>query len=177
MSLTPVHQELQEMLPAAALEILEPADLEPVLAHVRDCPECAKLLQEYREAAAGLSLRLPARQLDPVRARVLRTRLLARATGRTDGQGNGRTERPARALRLDRWIGWAVAAGLAGILLIHHSVHRTLDYGWLAAGVLLVVLLGLGIYARVQRRRVAALEGRLADLGPKKTQADCDSRG
>ena len=53
-----------------------------------------------------------------------------------------------------------VAAGLAGILLVHHSVHRPLDYGWLAAAFLGVVLLAVGIYAGVQRRRVTELEGR-----------------
>jgi hypothetical protein len=51
-----------------------------------------------------------------------------------------------------------LAAGLAGILLVHHSVHRPLDYGWLAAAFLGVVLLAVGIYAWVQRSRVVELE-------------------
>lgn len=54
-----------------------------------------------------------------------------------------------------------VAAGLAGILLVHHSVHRPLDHGWLVAGLLVMVLLAVGIYARMQRRRVVELQDRL----------------
>ena len=172
MSLTPGHEELREMLPAAALEILEATELEQLLIHVRECPECTKLLEEYREAAAAVALHLPGRRLDPARALAMRTRLVARAMGqkggrpgvpanrRTGGQGG----RPGRR-RLDRWLGVAVAAGLSGLLLIHHSVHVPLDYGWLAAGVLLLVLVGVGIYARVQRRRMTELEDRLGGSG------------
>ena len=170
MSLTPGHEELQEMLPAAALEILEATDLEQLLIHVRECPECTKLLEEYREAAISVAGQLPVRRLDPARAEAMRTRLVARAMGqmggrpgvpanrRTGGQGG----RPGRR-RLDRWLGVAVAAGLSSLLLIHHSVHVPLDYGWLAAGVLLLVVLGLGIYARKQRRRASALQARLGE--------------
>ena len=174
MSLTPGHEELQEMLPAAALEILEATEMEQLLIHVRECPECTKLLEEYREAAAAVSLHLPGRRLDPARAQAMRTRLLVRAMGQTGGttgvradrQTGGQVGRPGRR-RLDRWLGLAVAAGLSGILLIHHSVHVPLDYGWLAAGVLLLVLVGVGIYARVQRRRMTELEDRLAGSDPK----------
>lgn len=167
MSLTRGHEELQEMLPAAALEILEPADLEPVLAHVRECQECGELLRQYREVAAALALQLPGRQLDPGRARAVRARLVALA--RTDHSDRAAGRDPAAELPgfrraaslIYRWSGWMVAAGLTGVLLVHHSVHRPLDYGWLAAGVLVVVILGLGVYAHVQRSRVSALEERL----------------
>ncbi len=166
MSLTQSHEELQQMLPAAALGILDPADLAQVLGHVRECQECVRLLQEYREVAAALSLQLPRRQLDPGRGGAVRARLLARASGPTRIRDDRAAERRARRLRVDQWSGWAVAAGLAGLLLIHHSVHRPLDYGWLATGVLAVVLIGLAIYARVQRSRVSALEDRLGGPGP-----------
>ncbi len=168
MSLIQGHEGLREVLPAAALGILEPAELEEVVAHAQDCQECDKLLQEYREIAAALWVQLQPRQLDPFRARAVRARLVARA----------RTERSARAgasepvagfpasgratTLIYRWSGWMVAAGLTGLLLVHHSVHRPLDHGWLAAGVLVVVLIGLGIYARVQRSRVSELEDRLS---------------
>ncbi len=130
MNLAPDHAELQEMLPEAALEMLDPAEGERVLAHVRDCAECAMLLRQYRDAAAALALQLPARPMGPERSSAVRARLLARA-------------RSDRAIPITRkassmiyqWSGWMVAAGLAGILLVHHSVHRPLDYGWLAAGV------------------------------------------
>ena len=166
MSPTPGHDELQEMLPAAALQILEPAELEQVLAHVRICRDCTKLLQEYREATAAFWLQLSPRQLDPARSRAVRARLMARA--RTDQSVQpvdrdfaAQLPSSGRATTLIyRWSGWMVAAGLAGVLLVHHSVHRPLDHGWLAAGVLVVLLIGLGIYARVQRSRVAELEDR-----------------
>ena len=169
MSLTPSHEELEEMIPAAALDILEPTELELVLAYVRDHPECAKLLQEYREAAAALALGLPGRQLDPVRARALRARLIARA--RTDQSTPLSGSRRATSI-IYQWSGWMVAAGLAGVVLVHHSIHRPLDYGWLTAGLMVVILLGLGVYARVQRSRVSALEDRLADLGASMTPTD-----
>ena len=167
MSLTPSHEELEEMLPAAALGILEPTELKHVLAYVQDHPECAKLLQEYREAAAALALELPDRQLDPVRTRALRARLLARA--RADQPTPLSSSRRATSI-IYQWSGWMVAAGLAGVVLVHHSIHRPLAYGWLTAGVLVVILLGLGVYARVQRSRVSALEARLADLDPDDTR-------
>lgn len=148
------HQEMQEMLPAAALEILEGPELERLLAHLGECPECVELLREYRDAAASLALLAPAGGLDPARSATLRNRLLTRV------QADGGTH-PARTLRVDRWMGWMVAAALAGVLLVHHSVHRTLDYGWLAAGVLTFALAGLGIYARKQQRRAAELQQRL----------------
>ena len=160
MSLTSDHAELQEMLPAAALEMLDPDEAKRVLAHVGGCEECALLLRQYRDAAAVLPLQLPARPMSSERTSAVRARLLARA-------------RADRAIPITRkassmiyqWSGWMVAAGLTGILLVHHSVHRPLDYGWLAAGALVVILLGVGIYAVVQRRRVSELEDRLDGPG------------
>ena len=154
MSSVPGHPEVLEKLPAAALTILEPAEMEQVQAHIRKCPECATLLEGYREAATILSLGVPPTHLDPARSDALQKRLLVRA------RTTSRSTRKASTM-IYQWSGWMVAAGLAGILLVHHSVHRPLDHGWLAAGVLVVALLGLGIYAWVQRRRVAELNDRL----------------
>jgi putative zinc finger protein len=150
----PQHDEMQEMLPAAALEILEGAELERLRVHLGQCPDCMELLRQYRDAAAGLALLAPARGLKPARSAALRTRLMTRVQA---DQG----ARAARGLRVDRWLGWMVAAGLAGILLVHHSVHRTLNYGWLAAGVLTLALVGLGLYARRQQHRAAELQQKL----------------
>ena len=154
MSSVPGHPEVLEKLPAAALTILEPTEMDQVQAHIRACSECATLLEEYREAATILSLSIPPTHMDPARSDALRKRLLVRARTRSRNTLKAST-------MIYRWSGWMVAAGLAGILLMHHSVHRPLDYGWLAAGVLLIALLGLGIYAWVQRRRVAELNDRL----------------
>jgi hypothetical protein len=59
-------------------------------------------------------------------------------------------------------MGWMVAAGLAGLPLMHHAIHRPLDYGWLAAGALTIVLVAAGGYARVQRARALTLRASLA---------------
>ena len=156
MSSVPGHAEIQEKLPAAALTILEPVEMEQIRAHIRECPECATLLEEHRDAATAISLQLPTPPMDADRNDALRARLLARAKA-TPNQ----VTRKASSM-IYRWSGWMVAAGLTGILLVHHSVHRPLDYGWLAAGVLVVVLLGVGIYAWVQRSRAVSLERDLA---------------
>ena len=160
------------MLPAAALDILEGSDLQRVAAHLPTCKECTRLLDQYRDVSATLPLLLPDRPVDPDRSAALRTRLLARARGEHQGtpqpeQGLGpqlgaRTN--PRTNRWTAWTGWLVAAGLAGLLLAHHSVHRPVNYGWLTAGVLTFLVIGLGIYVRVQRARTAALRDRLAAL-------------
>jgi hypothetical protein len=150
------HEEMQELLPAAALEILEGAELERLLVHLGECAECTGLLREYRDVGASLAISAPPRGMDPSRSAALRKRLMARV--QTDG---GR--RAARVPRVDRWAGWLVAAGLAGVLLLHHSVHRTVDYGWLVAGILTFGLVGLGAYARTQQRRASLLQKCLAE--------------
>lgn len=151
------HEEMQGMLPAAALEMLEGVELARLQAHLAGCPGCVQLLREYRDAAAGVALQVPAVTLDSARSVAIRNHLVHRVLA-------GRDMRKAGALGLDRWLGWMVAAGLSGILLVHHSVHQTVDYGWLLAGVLTFVLIGLGVYARRQQRRVAALQRRLDRL-------------
>lgn len=155
MSSVPDHAEIQEQLPAAALAILESAEMEQVRTHVRDCPECATLLKEYRAAATIVSLQLPPAPVNAARSDALRARLLARARATPN-----KVTRKASSM-IYQLSGWMVAAGLAGILLVHHSVHRPLDHGWLVAGLLVMVLLAVGIYARMQRRRVVELQDRL----------------
>ena len=56
------HEEMQEMLPEAALEVLEGTELERLQAHLAECPACVHLLSQYRDAAAKLALQLPARR-------------------------------------------------------------------------------------------------------------------
>lgn len=153
------HDQLQEMLPSASLGILDAADLELVMAHAGTCSECAGLLRDYRDVAASLPLVLPRQHLDPARSAAIRERLLARARGAAPPLSGAR-----RRFQADRWSGWLVAASLAGVLLIHHGIHQPLAYGWLAAGVLTIVLVAVVWYALVQRSRAAALWKRLAHL-------------
>ena len=159
----PDHEAVQEMLAAAALGTLDDTELRWVVTHTGDCPDCAGAFQEYRDAAASLALVLPAARLDPARSARMKSRLMARVRLQ---KGGG--IRPAwRA----GWVGSLVAAGLAGLLLVHHSVHRPLDYGWLAAGILTLALVAVGVYARAQRRRVVELKGgRGRDVEVKKSR-------
>jgi len=147
----PRHEEVQELLPAAALEIIDGVDLQSVLAHASGCSECAQLLDQYRKVVATVALQLPRQPMHPDRAAAIRARLLARVPAHRVA--------PARSPSwMERQRGWMVAAGLAGVLLVHHSVHRPLDYGWLAAGALMLALVALGAYVRVLRTRLSALQ-------------------
>jgi anti-sigma factor RsiW len=165
MTASPTHAELREMLPAAALDSLDPADLALVRTHVERCPACAEALEEYREVTGDLAFLLPPRSLDAERHAAVRARLLARVRGASRRGGSG--SRVGNFL-VGRWGGWAVAAGLAGVMFMHHGIHRPLDYGWMVAGGLLVALVALGVYAGVQRRRVSLLQRGLLppDPGP-----------
>lgn len=163
MNAGPDHEAVQEILAAAALGTLEDAELQRVVTHTRDCSECARALQEYQDAAASLALMLPAEPLDPARSARIKSRLMARVPVQ-----KGRGISPAWR---DRWVGSLVAAGLAGLLLVHHSVHRPLDYGWLATGIVTLVLVAVGVYARAQRRRVLELQaGRDKEVEIKKSR-------
>jgi hypothetical protein len=155
---------VEELLPAAALEILEGDELLKVNAHTQECAECARQLESYREAVAGVASTLPARPLHPARSTQVRSRLLARAGSRRSIPVRHPTWVRRAAASVDRWAGWGVAAGLAGVLMVHHSVHRPIAYGWLVAGALMLVVLVLGVYLSVQRSRLSALEQRLSSL-------------
>ena len=69
---------MQDMLPAAALEILDGAELQLVMAHAGTCPS-AELLEEYRQVPPASLARRPAGQLDPGSVARRPGRLLARA--------------------------------------------------------------------------------------------------
>jgi hypothetical protein len=155
------HQDVEELIPGAALETLEGEELARVLAHARDCAECGRLLDEYRAVLGTLALDLPAEPLAAERSVRVKSRLLERARSqRAEPRFVERNTARSPLGVVDRWAGWAVAAGLAGVLLIHHGFHRPLAYGWVLAGVLAILLVGFGVYAGVQRRRVTALEER-----------------
>ena len=165
MNATASHHEVEELIAAAALETLDGEELGRVLAHVADCAECSRLLDEYRAVAAALSLGLPLEQLDPRHSLEIRNRLLGRVQrSASKAQPDGVNRERSRLAPVDSWAGWAVAAGLAGVLLLHHGFHRPLAYGWVIAGVLAIVLVVFGVYTVVQRRRIAALEDRLASM-------------
>ncbi len=166
MNPAPSHQELQDLIPAAALEILDDADARPVFAHLQSCAECTRLLDSYGNVVATLPAVLPERPLEAGRSDAVRARLLSRVRAQPDvpvahprAAGSRVSQsRPRPDWRM-AWSGWAVAAGLAELLMVHHSVHRPVDYGWLAAGVLTFAVLGLAVYAFRQRAQLNALRG------------------
>lgn len=159
-----VHDEMSTLLPALALDLLEQDELHGVLDHVKACPECVRQLAEYQEAVARMAIQLPPRPMDTALAAGIRHRLLSRVRGAGRGLSPLPTRHSRFSARMIRWPGWAVAAGLIGLVLVHHSVHRPVDYGWLVAGVLAVSLAVLALYVRRQAARHSALQQRLANL-------------
>ena len=155
------HDTIRELIPAAALSALEEAEMQEVLGHAATCDECSRSLAEYRDVVVALDAAAPTPDRDEHAARAVRERLLLRARAE---RGAGPRSRGGFRRGAELWAGWAVAAGFAGLLLVHHSVHRPLNYGWLAAGVLMVALVGLAVYARVQAGRAAALRDRVDEL-------------
>lgn len=156
------HAELRELLPAAALDVLGREEGEQVRLHLAACADCVRELESYRRVTADLAFSVESRDLAPDRRAAVRDRLLARVRAEPREEAALAPARlPTRFL--GPWPGWLVAAGLAGVLLMHHAVHRPLDYGWFAAGALLVALLTLGCYAGLQRRRLQRLRQRLAE--------------
>jgi hypothetical protein len=159
-----VHSSIEALLPAAALEMLDGEELVTVTAHLEDCAKCARSLQSYREVVAGLAGALPEQPFHPSRSSRLRARLLAR-TGRVPAEAAARPNRKRGGSGMDRgWAGWAVAAGLAGVLIVHHAVHRPVAYGWLVAGILTLLLVLVAIYFRLQRARVRGMHEQLSEL-------------
>jgi len=73
------HDEVRELLAAAALDALAPDDMAAVLVHVRTCAECTQTLGALRDATAQLAYAVPNVVDDPARRSRARSRLLARA--------------------------------------------------------------------------------------------------
>jgi anti-sigma-K factor RskA len=158
------HDQVEQLLPAAALEILEGDELLEVAAHVQQCARCAGLLESYREVVAGLATRLQDQEFPSDRSARVRARLLARVAGGSAAGAGLISHRHRSTGWVGRWGGWAVAAGMAGVLVVHHAIHRPVAYGWLVAGVLVLLLVGLMLYTRAQKERIMALEQRLRSV-------------
>lgn len=148
------HQQVQAVLAA-----LSGPERDALLAHLRECGECAASFSRVQDAVLAALYLPPPRPMDATRQEEARARLLARAAG--DGAAPSR----ARRLPLAGFAGgWLVAAGLATLLLTHHSFHRPLGYGWVMAAFLGAALFGAVLYLLVERRRYRVLARRLADL-------------
>ena len=163
------HDRIRDLLPGAALEALDAEERLIVAAHLPDCGECARVLAEYREALGQLAQALPPHTPAPDRTARLRERLLARVAAERAlpmGRRTAPVAHRARELLASRWTGWAAAAGIASVLLMHHGIHRPLGAGWIAAGVVGLVAMLFAIDALAGRRTVARLRAQLEDREP-----------
>ncbi len=144
------HDALRALVAAGRPEALAPEQVDRVLQHADDCPECSAELRDF--AARAILAQAPELHLDAGHSERLRARVLA-------GTAPVRA-RPAtrRAPALISGSGWLAAAAMAVALITHHGFHEPLRAGWLAAGAFALLALGLAIYADHQRRRLTELE-------------------
>jgi len=140
------HERLREDVAAYAVDALDPPERVRVEAHLRDCPECSRLHDEYRQVFELLPHGL-APQAPPPSAREA---LLARVHGERPATAESRLaetperpdepaeRRPSRLRQLLRPLRWtAVAAALlTGVLLVSllqgPGPHPSLGTGILA---------------------------------------------
>lgn len=154
------HRQVQ-----AALAALTGPEGDALLAHVQACAECSRGLAEVQDALLAALYLPPPRALEAERSETVRERLLGRAAGAAPpAPALAFAPPPRRPLALVGAGGWLVAAGLATMLLTHHSFHRPLQFGWIVASALGAALLGAALYLLGERRRSVYLRERLAAL-------------
>jgi hypothetical protein len=153
------HQQVR-----AALAALTGPDGDALLAHVRSCAECSRGLAGVQDALLAVLYLPPPRSLDAERSETVRRRVLGRVAAAAPAHAPVPSPPPRRPLALVGAGGWLVAAGLATMLLTHHSFHRPLQFGWIVASALGSALLGAALYLRGERRRSVHLRERLAAL-------------
>lgn len=148
------HRQVQ-----AALSALSGPEGDALLAHLRECDSCAASLARVQDALLAALYLPPPRPMDATRQEEVRARLLARA-----GEAAHAASRSPRLPLAGAAGGWLAAAGLATLLLTHHSFHRPLGFGWVAASLLGAALFGAALYLFAERRRYRTLATRLAAL-------------
>ncbi len=97
-------QPFRELLPAFALEALDPEEARKLETHLKTCPDCQASLEEYRAVSDGLMFALPPKA-PPLRARARLVASLAAAQGP-----------PPSARRA--WPIWQLVGGLALVVLL-----------------------------------------------------------
>jgi anti-sigma-K factor RskA len=79
---TPGHRPFGELAAGYALDALEPADERRFLRHASQCPDCARMLADYREVAAALAGTAPPAEPSPKLAdRIMAAALADLGTG------------------------------------------------------------------------------------------------
>lgn len=148
------HHELGVVVNRAVPETFSQEHVDRLLRHADECPECAA---RFHELVARAIMAQPGKaELGAERRDRLRERVLSAIRDQPQGQGTAPSRTSHRTL--SRAGGWLAAAGLSGALLTHHSFHEPLTSGWLAAAAFGVLALGLGLYSRALKQRVAELE-------------------
>jgi hypothetical protein len=120
MSITRSHEQIEELVAADALDGLEPAERDRLVAemaaHGPDCPDCARLLTRYSEVAGWLALALHPAPL----TEGAEERLIAAARGEPEHgepEHGGAAERPMPAAPpVTRWRRWVATAAAAAVL-------------------------------------------------------------
>jgi anti-sigma-K factor RskA len=101
-------QPFRDLLPAFALEALDPDEVRMLETHLKTCPDCQDSLEEYRAVGDGLMFALPLRTPPPrVRARLVASLAAAKAP----------TPSTRRA-----WPIWQLVGGLALVILLALNV-------------------------------------------------------
>ncbi|HEX8830051.1 MAG TPA: hypothetical protein VF705_02740 [Longimicrobium sp.] len=147
------HDALRALVAAGRPEALAPEQIDRILHHADECPDCSAELRDF--AAIAVLAQAPELRLDRDHSARLRARVLAQAAPVRARPA------PRRSLALTRSSGWLAAAAMAVALITHHGFHEPLRAGWLAAGAFALLALGLALYADHQRRRLADLEQQL----------------
>ena len=102
--MNPNCQQFQELLPAYALEALDPDETRTLQAHLKTCPDCQGRLEEHRMVSDGLLFALPPKAPPPrVRARLIASLAAAKASAT-----------PTRRV----WPIWQLVSGLALVALV-----------------------------------------------------------
>jgi hypothetical protein len=119
-------EEFVDLAAALAVNALDAGECTKVEQHAKDCPDCGKILEQFREAAAALGAAVP--QVDPPAA--LRTRVLLAARS-VRPQPVARDRRLLAFLRRPRLsAAWLVAAAsmlvsvvaLAWVVMLNNQV-------------------------------------------------------
>lgn len=98
------HNEARQTLPELALDALDGAERDAVLAHVQGCIECRRELQELQSVASAMAESVPLAPMPPEQASAMRARLLDRALSENRDIAPRRESRPPTP--------WLMAAGL-----------------------------------------------------------------
>ena len=163
------HDQLRELLPAYALDALDPAEARSVTDHLRDCDDCAQELTSLRETLGLLAFSAPAATPSPAVRAALFSRVEQLATA-------GIATTPRSNTNIDTTPNQPATVPVAPRAL---TTYRGRSRGaWIAlsaiAAVLVLGLLGWGVLTQLrlnaERQQLAAERARNTQLATQTTQ-------